>query len=231
MRLTLGIAFALLAAGCGGPQSLDDEPQLEAAGMTPLFDGKDLNGWIQKPAASWNVTDAAMHSLGVARGFIYTDTSNYGSFRLQFSLRHLPPTHGKDHAPCVLIWGSSPTLDALGGIQFQPPNGGHWDYRPGHNNGGGKEFTQPAHPHFDNSKWNQCEIVANKATGKVRMACCTITGTTPCTGVEVLDFDDPTAARNGPIAWQVHNGGLHDEFKDVSVELNPASDELISTQF
>jgi hypothetical protein len=47
----------------------------------------------------------------------------------------------------------------------------------------------------------------------------------------VLEFTDPTAARNGPIAWQVHNAGLHDEFKDVSVELNPAVNDLITTHF
>jgi hypothetical protein len=236
MTLTNGLAMfplSLFIVGCGG--AIDPGVREDAVtippGMISLFDGKSLNGWIPKPANSWDVEDAAMHGLGVARGFIYTSTAGYGDFRLLFSIRHLPTTGGKDHAPCVLIWGSSPALDALGGIQFQPPNGGHWDYRPGHNNGGGSEFKTVAHTKLDNKQWNQCEILAHSATGQARMACCTLVGGMPCTGVEVLDFNDPTAGRQAPIAWQVHNGGLHDEFKDVFVELNPAVDDLISTHW
>jgi hypothetical protein len=40
--------------------------------------------------------------------------------------------------------------------------------------------------------------------------------------VDVLTFEDHTAGKVGPIAWQMHNAGLFDEYKDVSVELAPA---------
>jgi hypothetical protein len=30
----------------------------------------------------------------------------------------------------------------------------------------------------------------------------------------------------GPIAWQMHNAGLFDEYKDVMIELDPKDDEL-----
>ena len=51
-----------------------------------------------------------------------------------FTMRHV--SGNPDHQACVLIFCSRPQpgekpLDALGGIQFQVPNGGHWDYRPG----------------------------------------------------------------------------------------------------
>ena len=46
--------------------------------------------------------------------------------------------------------------------------------------------------------------------------------------LEVLNFKDATAAKVGPVAWQMHNAGLFDEYKDVSIELDPIDDELIS---
>jgi hypothetical protein len=48
--------------------------------------------------------------------------------------------------------------------------------------------------------------------------------------VEVLRFNDHTAGRVGPIAWQMHNATLLDEFKDVEIEVDPQVDELITTK-
>jgi len=39
-------------------------------------------------------------------------------------------------------------------------------------------------------------------------------GSTP---IEMLEFKDPAAGKTGPIAWQMHNAGLFDEYKDVEV--------------
>jgi hypothetical protein len=47
--------------------------------------------------------------------------------------------------------------------------------------------------------------------------------------VEVLDFKEATAGRVGPIALQMHNAGLFDEYKDISIELEPKEDGLITT--
>ena len=47
---------------------------------------------------------------------------------------------------------------------------------------------------------------------------------------EVLDFKDPTAGQKGPIAWQMHNKGLFDEYKDVRLEENPKEDRLITVE-
>ena len=38
------------------------------------------------------------------------------------------------------------------------------------------------------------------------------------------------AAWSGPIAWQIHNKGLFDEYKDVRIEINPTTDDLITTK-
>ena len=46
--------------------------------------------------------------------------------------------------------------------------------------------------------------------------------------IEVLDFEDATAGKAGPIAWQIHNAGLFDEYKDVTIEVDPKEDRLIT---
>lgn len=47
--------------------------------------------------------------------------------------------------------------------------------------------------------------------------------------MEVLDFSDPTAGKVGPVALQMHNSGLFDEYKDLTIEVNPKSMDLITT--
>ena len=46
--------------------------------------------------------------------------------------------------------------------------------------------------------------------------------------IELVDFSDPTAGRTGPIAFQMHNAGLFDEYKDVTVESDPADNNLLT---
>jgi hypothetical protein len=118
-------------------------------------------------------------------------------------------------------------LDALAGIQFQLPNGGHWDYRPGHNNAGGEEFNGITKSAYDPRQWSRIEILVDASTGTARMAVAQPLGSK---AVEVLDFKDPSAGKIGPIAWQMHNGGLFDEYKDVTIEENPKSDELFTVK-
>lgn len=183
---------------------------------------------IAKAAVTgWTVTDGAMASKGTGRGVICT-RRDFGSFRLMFTIRHVS---GKpDHQACVLIFctrpqGDEKPLDALGGIQFQVPNGGHWDYRPGMNNAGGAEFSTVTKARFDPHEWSRVEILADASKGTARMAVAQPLGSK---AVEVLDFKDPAAGKVGPIAWQMHNAGLFDEYKDVSIEINPETDDLIT---
>jgi hypothetical protein len=184
---------------------------------------------FRSPAESWIVKDGAMASTGGGRGVIYTE-KNYTHYRLIFTMRHVS---GKpDHAPCVLIFGQRPAagergLDALGAIQFQPPNGGHWDYRPGFNKAG-TGFTRPeSRTKFDSKDWHQVELLVDARTGTARMAVAQPVGTR---GIANLSFHDPAAGRPGPIAWQMHNAGLFDEFKDVRIELDPVDDHLLLTR-
>ena len=167
--------------------------------------------------AGWTVKDGAMASTGSGRGVIYT-ANDYSRFRLAFTMRHV--SGNPDHQACILIFCTRPQLeenplDALAGIQFQVPNGGHWDYRPAMNNAGGAEFTSLTKTKFDPHEWSRVEILVDASTGTARMAVAQPPGSK---AVDVLDFKDPAAGRVGPIAWQMHNAGLFDEYKDVVIE-------------
>ena len=184
-------------------------------------------GELNAVSAGWTVKDEVMASTGSGRGVVYT-AHDYARFRLTFTMRHI--SGNPDHQACVLIFCTRPSgneipLDALGGIQFQVPKGGHWDYRPGHNNSGGDEFTSVTKVSFDPHEWSQVEIVADAATGTARMAVAQPAGSK---AVEVLKFRESSAGRIGPIAWQMHNAGLFDAYKDVRIETNPVSLDLVT---
>ncbi|HUB24397.1 MAG TPA: DUF1080 domain-containing protein, partial [Tepidisphaeraceae bacterium] len=160
----------------------------------------------KSPLQAWIVKDGAIASTGSGRGTLYT-AADYGNYRILFTMRHVS---GKpDHQACVLIFCTRPPpgekgLDALGGIQFQVPNGGHWDYRKGHNNGGKGEYTNPVKPKFDVHQWSRVEILVNATNGTARMAVAQPLGSK---AVEVLDFNVPAAGKVGPFALQMHNAG------------------------
>jgi hypothetical protein len=166
----------------------------------------------------WIVKDSAMASTGSGRGVIYTD-NDYARFRLSFTMRHV--SGNPDHQACVLIFCTRPTpdempLDALAGIQFQVPNGGHWDYRPDKNNAGNTEFTTITKTQFDPHSWARIEITADATAGAATMTAAQPPDAKP---VQVVRFKDPTAGKSGPIALQMHNAGLFDEYKDLSIEI------------
>ncbi len=165
---------------------------------------------VRNPAAGWIVKDEAIVSTGAGRGVIYT-AKDYTRYRLTLTMRHV--SGNPDHQACFLIFCARPQpgeipLDALGGIQFQPPNDGHWDYRPAVNGSGGAEFTTVNKTKFDPHQWSHVEILVDAGKGTARMAVAQPIGSK---SVEVLRFHDPTAGRTGPIALQMHNAGLFDE--------------------
>ena len=224
------IAISLLVAVAMAPASqaaAKDGNPYNDPNLVSMFDGKTLDGWTAQASGQWSAKNGVIHGNGTSRGWLYYNKAQVGTFRWIFNVRQVKG----NHAPTVLIWGTTnPIRDALSAIQFQPPNGGHWDYRPGKNNGGSGLFTQVPHTKLDIHQWSQCELIGNMATGIAKMACGQLTGsaTTTCKAVEVLDFKDATAGKTGPIAWQIHNAGLFDEYKDITIEINPKDDNLIT---
>jgi hypothetical protein len=198
--------------------------------LVPLFNGINLDGWSQKPANSWVVKNAVLTSTGANRGFIYTvptatSAGQWGFYRVIFKMRHV----SGNHQACVLVFNISPTLDAMGGVQFQVPNGSSWDYRPGKNNSGSAYFTRPHKTSYVTSEWSQVEILVNAAAGTARMA---VAQPVDALAVENLDFKDApsTIPSISPFAIQIHNGGLFDEYKDIMIEVNPTVNDLITTK-
>jgi hypothetical protein len=176
---------------------------------------------------AWVVKDGAIASTGIGRSVMYT-AKDYGRYRLMLTMRHL--SGNPDHYACILLFCARPVgdekpMDALGGIQFGLPNGNHWDYRGGGSNLGDAFFTTVAKVQYDAREWNQVELLVDAAKGTARMAVAQPPGSK---AVEVLDFKDATDGKVGPIALQMHNAGLFDEYKDLSIELDPNEDRLIT---
>jgi hypothetical protein len=181
----------------------------------------------QSMSTGWEIHDGAMASLGAGRGVIYT-AQDYSRYRLLYNVRHV--TGHPDHQAGVLFFCKRPQqdevpLDALGGIQFQVPMGSHWDYRPANNNSGDPFFTTIAKSPFDRHAWSQVELLVDAGKGAARMAVAQPPGSK---AIELVTFSDPSAGRTGPIAFQMHNAGLFDEYKDVTIEVNPQYDGLIT---
>ena len=187
--------------------------------LVSMFDGKSLTGWTASSSAGWTIVNSTLHSTGNARGYLYYSKQTVTDFRWIFNVKRYAIT-GAAHDPTVLVWGvTSPLRDALSAIQFQPPNSYHWDYRPGMNIAGDKEFTVVKHSRFDITQWAQCEIVATKSTGVAKMACCELaSGASSCTGTEIVDFKNATAGVTGVVGLQVHNAGIQDEYKGLWLE-------------
>ena len=70
------------------------------------------------------------------------------------------------------------------------------------------------------------ELLVDATKGTARMAVAQPPGSK---AEETLDFMDATAGRAGPIALQMHNAGLFDEYKDMTIEVDPKDDRLITT--
>ena len=220
--------FANVALRSETKQLLTENPRgIQLARLNKLL-FEDAYPELAKAASTgWIVKDGALASTGAGRGVIYTP-KDYSHYRLIFTMRHV--SGNPDHQACVLIFCTRPKkdekpLDALGGIQFQVPNGGHWDYRPGMNNNGGAEFASISKPGFDVHAWSRVELLVNAAKGTARMAVAQPIGNK---AVEVLAFSDPTAGKVGPIALQMHNAGLFDQYKDITIEVDPKEDDLIT---
>jgi hypothetical protein len=172
---------------------------------------------MKSPKISWIARDGVLASTGAGRGVIYTNR-DFESYRLLFRVRQ----KSGNHFPGVLIFCQRPPagelgLDALGGIQFGVPSAGHWDYRPGMNRSG-DHFRRALRIQFNLQEWSQVEILVDGKTGKARMAIAQPVGTR---AIELLGFHDPAAARAGPIALQMHNAQLFDEYSDIRIEIDP----------
>jgi hypothetical protein len=203
----------------GGPSAGPPEQGAPygCTGCKRLFDGKTLDGWVTVPGA-WKVIEGGvLASTGVAAD-LYTK-EDLGDYRIFFQVRQ----EKGNHKPCTVMFGKRPADEtkaarALGGAQFQPPNGASWNY------GIGGTFKRLTNPNFDVSKWHQCEVLVKEA-GSFRAACCPVADT-PCKAVEVLDWTG--TGRKHPFDIMMHNGGLFDQYREIWIDRAPTGNDLLS---
>src|SRR3954447_25328164 len=95
LRTGLGTA-ALLAVG-GRARAADE-------GFRPLFNGKDLNGWVPVNVApeTFTVRDGLIVSTGKPNGMLRTERP-YDNFILELEYRHLKPQGNAG----VFIWSDA----------------------------------------------------------------------------------------------------------------------------
>lgn len=205
----------------GVPEVPDAAPPVSAMGpfgctaCKPLFDGKTLEGWETRDTSNWIAKDGVLASQGKVAP-IWTK-ADLGDYRLFFKVRQVMG----NHKPDVIFFGRRPGPDggqsgALSGAQFQPPNGGSWNY------GAGGTFNRPENPMWSEKKWHHCEVLVREA-GSFRAACCPMEPEAPCK----LVLTWRGTGRKHPFAIQMHNPGLFDEYKDIMIEENPTVDELL----
>jgi acetyl esterase/lipase len=203
---------------------LDGEPAIvETAGFTPLFNGKDLNGW-EGDTSLWSARDNVL--VGTSRGLKHNDflatNGSWNSFVLKLTFQ--------------LVGG-----EGNSGVQFRSVR------VPGHEMSGyqadvGQNYWGCL---YDESRRNRVLVQASdqalKALHKdgwnhyvvdakgqdIRLA---LNGVTSVSYKET----DPQIARGGRVAVQMHAGGpMEVRFKDVSIQPlpEPAEDSTTSPGF
>ena len=165
------------------PATLAAPAGAEADGFVPLFNGKDLTGWVNANCApeTWSVVDGTIHCTGKPTGALRT-TRHYENFILEAEWRHL--SSGGNSG--VFIWGtpiSAPGVPFLRGIEVQVLDHGyntkgknewyttHGDVFPIHGatmKPFGRHNGQRSFPSEERSKpspeWNHYRIEANHGT-------------------------------------------------------------------
>jgi len=192
---------------------LDGEPAiLETAGFTPLFNGKDLSGW-EGDSALWSAKDGVLvgDSTGIKLNNFLATEATYGDFILKFTVRLAHDS------------GNS-------GVQFRSVR------VPGHEMSGYQADIGPGYwgNLYDESRRNK-----NLATASPRALAAVHKGdwnhyvircmgdeiTMSLNGVETAKYKetDPSIARDGRIAVQIHAGGpMKVEFKDIYIQPLPS---------
>jgi hypothetical protein len=193
-----------------GPGSSD--PFTIPPGMTALFNGKDLTGWMGSDIWSVNATDMAI--VGTTKNKpqnLYT-TALYDDFRLVVTEQALMDM---DTHLGICFWGKTGGNGFNGCLDVIPPSGAIWDY----GDGGMKPTGVGSANNNIKYQWHQVEILALAATGQVLVA---------VNGKQVTSYTKAGRPKKGPIGLQAHNGNVHEEYKDIYIEVAPKNHALIT---
>jgi hypothetical protein len=226
------VILVLIAAAIALVASLVRAADADAEGFMPMFNGKDLSGWVNANCApeTWAVKDGIITCTGVPTGAMRTE-KQYENFIMEAEWRHLKPGGNSG----IFIWGtpiSSPGVPFLRGIEVQILDHGylknadpkkarwfsvHGDVFPIHGatmEPHGEHNGMRSFPSEERSKpspeWNHYRIEAN--AGRITLA---VNG-------KVVSGGDNCVYRKGYLALE--SEGAPVEFRNVRIkELPPTN--------
>ncbi len=200
-------------------------------GFVPMFNGKDLSGWVNANCApeTWSIKDGVVSCTGIPTGAMRTE-KQYENFILECEWRHL--TSGGNSG--VFIWGSpisAPGVPFLRGIEVQVLDHGymkhadpkkprwfttHGDVFPIHGatmEPHGDHSGQRSFPSEERSKpspeWNHYRITGNNGT------------LTLAVNGKVVSGGDKCFWRKGYLALE--SEGAPVEFRNVRIKELPST--------
>jgi hypothetical protein len=173
------------------------------ANLRSFFDGKSLAGWRGDPAL-WSVEDGEIvgKTLGLARNEFLKSEYEIGDFRLSLEVRL-----AGDSGNSGIQFRTRARED--GEVEgYQADIGPGWWGKLYEENGRALLAEGPAEDPVVKDGWNLYEIEA--VGSRVR---------TWINGKPCVDLDDPSGARRGIVALQIHSGGATEvRFRKLRVE-------------
>jgi hypothetical protein len=187
----------LLAATC-----------LCAQEWAPLFDGKDLSGWVKIGDESWTVEDGTIHGTAVTKEYGYLRTAkNYVDFDLSLKFK----CEGDGNSGVFFHAEFKPgTADVVQGPQFEIDCGLNKHTAGVYDVGRGWiVWPSPENEMVVRTEdWNEylLKVVGNHYVAHLN-------------GVAMIDYTDPKPkGADGGIALQLHSGGRGNfRFKDIYI--------------
>lgn len=186
-------------------QSPNQVPMLaNADSAKDFFNGKDLTGWDGDPKL-WKIENGEIvgKSPGIKHNEFLKSHLLAGDFRLTLKVKLTPNSEnsGIQFRSEVLPGG-----DVKG---YQADVGQGWWGKLYEEHGRGILWDKSGEAHVKQGDWNEYEIVA--LGSKIR---------TFINGKACVDVDDPSGARRGIFALQIHSGGpMEVRFKDLKLEV------------
>ena len=202
----MGMIILMLLAGV---LAQSPKPKIGGEDWTPLFNGKDLQGWVKVGDEKWVVDEGTIHGIAVTKEYGYLQTEkSYKDFQL--SLRFKCEGEGGNSGVFFHVWFKPGTANVSKGPQFEI------DCALGKHTGGVYDQSRKwiVWPSPENESvvrpedWNEYLL---KVEGNHYIA--------RLNGVVMVDYTDPKPeSDDGPIALQLHSGGKGNyRFKDILI--------------
>ena len=202
------ILFLLCAANLMAQGPRVHIKKLPGEDWAPLFNGKDLNGWVEIGKEKWMVENGTIHGMAVTKDYGYLKTAkNYTDFHLTLKFK----CEGDGNSGVFFHSEFKPgTADVTQGLQFEI------DCTIGEHTAGlygdGRGWLVWPAPENETvvrqDDWNEylLKVEGNRYISRLN-------------GVLMVDFTDPKPKSfDGGISLQLHSGGSGNmRFKDILI--------------